>query len=835
MTKVAISYMIKNEADLIKQNIEFHKRLGVEHFFVFLDENTDNTEETLKDLANITVKKSLEPDELNDSFIDNKFLPLRDSHNARRVYNSLYAARQAKEMGFDWLICIDADELILCDFNDINKAQINSTLEKIDPSINQVIFNTYEQVPKFKETCSSFFGANEFIKASSKPLARKLYDPLSKTYIPFNRNFMGHDSGKTAFRLSALEDYYPLTHRWLRRSDDQPGETTSIDSLVHYYFYSFKHFRQRFINYKDRDDWSIANYKYPDHILKLIELVQEMSEEEFEDYYKNYICKESETLPPKARIKIPLVKEEITILIAADENSPYIERAIKSVKEQSNPNWKLLISKNGSNISTLEKLISEAETEIVGILHPDDALAKNAVELALAAYEKNPEIAFTYSDSYRCGSKLIPQGIIKSKQVDRLNSHLLKDCINPFRTFKKSAYYAAGAYDEKYTYAEDHDLSYKLEENFQGLYIEEPLYFLRAVPSSPLRDPIKKERALLSQIQAMIAAIERRKGTELASLNEEELRERISELRFRPSKPILSFKNKPFRYIRVCLNFAIFDPLDKFFSKLFGSGYTKLRSFVQDYFYLLKDIRSLLLLNLTSENQDKKPNKPLSINSILCQSKKFAFVSIPKNASSYLASLTIENDWGYPRELSQKMIHRLTGFNTDGKLRIKASEMKNLDDSFLKFAVYRDPVERALSFYKEKIYNRGSSQYMAIIDAIDHPGTSFDKFIQYLKDNSKNFSTEHTDPHIIPQALCLKDSSIDYLVPIEKLNSFLEEKRGISPQPAQNKSYRESKNFMDTIKQEDIDIIKNIYSDDYQLLEIYKDKIFSEMAKEEVK
>lgn len=295
MNKVAISYTIKNEADLIVQNINFHKKLGIEHFFVFLDDNTDNSLELVQDLEGISIRESISPDEFNDSYINTKFLGLRDNHDARRVYNSSLAAKEAVALGFDWLICIDADELILCDFNSLEEAQINSKLTQVNNAINQVVFKTYEQLPVFKKSCDSFKTQDCFLDKDKSNIKRELYDPFTKTNIPIGRKFFGHDSGKTAFRLSELNDYYPMTHRWLSRADNSPGNFIEIDSLLHYYFYSFKKFKQRFINYQNRSELSIGNYKYPEHILKLIEFSKTMSDKEFQEYYKEHICNENQS------------------------------------------------------------------------------------------------------------------------------------------------------------------------------------------------------------------------------------------------------------------------------------------------------------------------------------------------------------------------------------------------------------------------------------------------------------------------------------------------------------------------------------------------------------
>lgn len=289
-SKVAISYTVKNEASLICENLDFHRKLGVSHFFIFFDNTTDVAPKLLQTRSDLTCRESVKPDELQDQFLTSKFLKSIDNHDARRVFNSSWAAIKAKEMGFDWLIAIDADELVLCDFASMDKTRIDLRLAQISPEINQVVFKAYEQVPRFIEKSNSFLEHTEFIKQESGSKERKIYDPLSKATIELNRLFMGHDSGKAAFRLSLLDACYPLTHRWHRRSDDTVEDFIIIDALLHFYFYDFNKFRERYLNYQGRSAFSIANYKYPTHVTKLIELAGELNESDFMDYYKQQIC-----------------------------------------------------------------------------------------------------------------------------------------------------------------------------------------------------------------------------------------------------------------------------------------------------------------------------------------------------------------------------------------------------------------------------------------------------------------------------------------------------------------------------------------------------------------
>lgn len=290
MGEIAITYTIRNEANLVLQNINFHKKLGVEFFFIFLDNNTDNTPDLLGDIPGVFARKSLKPEELKDKFLEDRFLSKTVNHDARRVFNTTWAAQEAKKLGCKWIISIDADELILCDFNNLEEAKIKSKLRLIDSKVNQVIFKTYEQVPRFIDKSERFSKESEFFTRSQANNTRSIYDPFSKQELQLGRSFIGHDAGKTAFRLSALDSSYPLPHKWLNRRDGTIVEAITIDALLHFYFYDFQYFRRRFSNYQNRSEKSITGYQYPEHILLLIKICKELSDEEFKEYYKKHIC-----------------------------------------------------------------------------------------------------------------------------------------------------------------------------------------------------------------------------------------------------------------------------------------------------------------------------------------------------------------------------------------------------------------------------------------------------------------------------------------------------------------------------------------------------------------
>jgi len=53
---IAIVYTIKNEAEIILANIEYHRTLGVSRFLVYLDKSTDRSREILEKQPDVILR-----------------------------------------------------------------------------------------------------------------------------------------------------------------------------------------------------------------------------------------------------------------------------------------------------------------------------------------------------------------------------------------------------------------------------------------------------------------------------------------------------------------------------------------------------------------------------------------------------------------------------------------------------------------------------------------------------------------------------------------------------------------------------------------------------------
>jgi glycosyltransferase involved in cell wall biosynthesis len=242
----------------------------------------------------------------------------------------------------------------------------------------------------------------------------------------------------------------------------------------------------------------------------------------------------------------------LSVIMANYNNAPYIEEAIESVIQQSFQEWELLVLDDASTDNSLEKvikfndpririlrnrynlgyigslkrLIEEANTDVICILDSDDVLVEQALGEIHKAYLENPGCGFIYSNFSICDQDLnVLYQHGKNKAIPPGESNLTCDCVSHFKTFRKSAYLLTEGYSEEILYAEDKDISYKLEEVTNLFFVDQVLYKYRVLPDSQSNDPIKAKIGEASFDLAKFYAYKRRKKSGFASISKETMQD----------------------------------------------------------------------------------------------------------------------------------------------------------------------------------------------------------------------------------------------------------------------------------------------------------------------
>jgi glycosyltransferase involved in cell wall biosynthesis len=239
-----------------------------------------------------------------------------------------------------------------------------------------------------------------------------------------------------------------------------------------------------------------------------------------------------------------------SVIMASYNNSRYISKAISSVICQTFSDWELIICDDASSdnssevikkyiadprikffsnkinigyIGTLKKMIDQSSGNILAILDSDDALDKIALQQVIFAYDQHLDVGSVYSQCWYCDEKLKLVHLGFSKKIPEGRTNLHENSIVALRTFKKSAYLKTSGYDEQMLYAEDIDLSLKLEEVTKLYFINKPLYFYRILNNSQTHGFINEYINRSSTALAKYKAYRRRLGTKISNLNKEEI------------------------------------------------------------------------------------------------------------------------------------------------------------------------------------------------------------------------------------------------------------------------------------------------------------------------
>ena len=170
-------------------------------------------------------------------------------------------------------------------------------------------------------------------------------------------------------------------------------------------------------------------------------------------------------------------------IIIVDDNST--DGSLEKIKSLTSANQKVKIFENDINMGvgfTKRRCVEMAVGELCGFVDPDDAIAKNALEISVSQYAASAKIVGTYSMITLCNSLLQPQKIftrtakIKNGRKDFFN---INNEISHFFTFRKESYLKTLGINEELTASEDFDLYLKMYEIGDLVFIPKPLYLYR--------------------------------------------------------------------------------------------------------------------------------------------------------------------------------------------------------------------------------------------------------------------------------------------------------------------------------------------------------------------
>ena len=104
---------VKNEVQFLARNLHYHRAAGVDAFYIFDDGSTDGTLDSIREMPGVHISPSVDPTDFLShphlGWIAEKAFKM---NTGRQVLNLHVALQQARLAGHEWIISLDADELL---------------------------------------------------------------------------------------------------------------------------------------------------------------------------------------------------------------------------------------------------------------------------------------------------------------------------------------------------------------------------------------------------------------------------------------------------------------------------------------------------------------------------------------------------------------------------------------------------------------------------------------------------------------------------------------------------------------------------------------------------
>jgi hypothetical protein len=164
-----------------------------------------------------------------------------------------------------------------------------------------------------------------------------------------------------------------------------------------------------------------------------------------------------------------------------------------------------------------------------------------------------------------------------------------------------------------------------------------------------------------------------------------------------------------------------------------------------------------------------------------CHRRRFLFLSVSKCGCSTVKKQIFKEEMGGEFEGADLAVHDVFGYaqreSSVMSLGNRRSWEPFAEQGYVRFAVWRDPVARLLSTYREKVLNAQSGAPFFQ----QCRGMNLDEFIELVGRVVAEVSPEKMDEHLRPQSACYDAGDVDWIVPLERLDEFLWERFGLEP------------------------------------------------------
>ena len=315
---------IRDEAEFLAAHLTYHRALGVERAYVFLDRCTDGSGDVARAFDWVTViARDRDPD---DRFMS--------AHQVKCINEGLQMARAD---GIDWLMHIDPDEFACGDSRPmwlrpllnrrasapsqlLQVGNLPAMLAHVRGATEQIILRPKDVIPTPQTGNPPFWQLHHFQHRGQ--IRRTLLDPTTGEIKKMMRR-LGHYKGKSIVRTSADVEAISA-HRWGRAGSHSSEKASTRDLPTerrgfHYHYivtnaarWLDKH--RKFAEYPST--WEKGNpVHFPKQAWKEASLT--MSEAEAKAYFNRWIA------VPAARMRGPMLRGEIV-------RDTYVENVLRA-------------------------------------------------------------------------------------------------------------------------------------------------------------------------------------------------------------------------------------------------------------------------------------------------------------------------------------------------------------------------------------------------------------------------------------------------------------------------------------------------------------------------
>ena len=282
--RIGLVLTVKNESRILRNNLLYHKAIGVDRAFVYFDNTTDDGKESIADLDFVTVNNSVATEKyIHLEYLDKFTSKAGEHHTARQCLNTFDAQQNCKEDGIEWLISLDADELI-CTDNE-KPSDLKMFFNQIEEGINVINFETLEALQR-REHYKNVFAEETLFKSNKQAFYKGIFNPFTLTTQKYPW-WYGQSMGKAAIRIGRGIIPYNV-HRY-RNIDKTKPLTINAGYILHYHAYDSEDFIKKFVNFNDRPNTFLSGNKVETLKLLLRDVVNTsgLDNIQLESYFRN--------------------------------------------------------------------------------------------------------------------------------------------------------------------------------------------------------------------------------------------------------------------------------------------------------------------------------------------------------------------------------------------------------------------------------------------------------------------------------------------------------------------------------------------------------------------